>query len=472
MRARKKKKITNELTKLRKNIVQLQRAEQKCKKIAQKFQHKNEDLNLISALNSAVNRGDNLPEILDMFGAEAGRIFSCDRVAAYLRSEDKKYLILQRYRDLHKQIKRIAKSAKMKLPDEIKIHLNKGSLYKKILVDRKPKLINSAQQAKKLISEFNYYKSVRKYLPRLFKILDVQSVICVPLIVGKEAIGLLDMSRKTPFTESELKRLTVISKEMTTIFSHFEMQTSLRKTEELVRRFVDAATEGFVLLDGGLNVIEVNDYVLKIFGLTRKNLIGKNILDVSPTAWDSGRYQQYERVLASGIACSEDDIIAPEEFGNKHIALKAFKVGDGLGMILRDITRQKMIENNLRATNERLEYLIASTSAVIYAAQPRGDYGAIFISDNVTQLFGYEPEQFLESSSFWIDHVHPKDANRINRELENLFKDKYYSYEYRFRCKDGQYKWIRDEMKLIEDEDGKPLEIVGILTDVTFRKEK
>jgi len=465
-----KKKTTSELTKLRKKIVQLQKAEKKLKKLAQEFQHRSEDLNLISALNSAVNRGDDLPKILDLFGKETGKILSCDGVTAYLLSEDGKYLVLQKYDRLQERIDRISKSARIEIPGEIKIYLNKNSLYRKILVGRKPKLINNVKQAQKLISEFTYGTSLKKHLPKLYKLLGIQSVISVPLIAGDKVIGLLDISRKKPFTESEIKRLTIISKEITTIFSHFEMRISLRRNEELIQKFVDAATEGFVLFDSEFNIIAVNDYILKIFEVTRNETIGRNLIDASPGAWETGRYQQYENVVKTGIPYAEDDVIVPEEYGSKHLAIKAFKVGDGLGMILRDITRQKMIENNLRSTNERLEYLIASTSAVIYASRPRGDYGAIFVSDNVSQMLGYETDQFLENPSFWIDHVHPKDTERIMRDIKNIYKNKYHSYEYRFRCKDGSYIWLRDEMKLVEDEDGKPLEIIGILTDITYRK--
>ena len=44
------------------------------------------------------------------------------------------------------------------------------------------------------------------------------------------------------------------------------------------------------------------------------------------------------------------------------------------------------------------------------------------------------------------------------------------SYEYRFQRKDGTYFWVRDEMKMVRDGEGKPLEIIGYWADITERK--
>jgi PAS domain S-box-containing protein len=132
-------------------------------------------------------------------------------------------------------------------------------------------------------------------------------------------------------------------------------------------------------------------------------------------------------------------------------------------------TKRKRAEEQILVANERLQYLLSSTSAVIYTARTSGDYGATFISENVTQMLGYEPREFLEESSFWIDHVHPEDVQRILTELPRIFEQGHYTYEYRFRCKDGTYIWMRDEMKLVRDEEGEPLEIVGYWVDITER---
>jgi two-component system, cell cycle sensor histidine kinase and response regulator CckA len=104
---------------------------------------------------------------------------------------------------------------------------------------------------------------------------------------------------------------------------------------------------------------------------------------------------------------------------------------------------------------------------VIYTRKWGGDYAATFISDNVVSQFGYSPSDFVNSASFWMERIHPEDAPVITNELRDLAEHIHQVHEYRFRHKNGEYRWIRDELNLICQEDGIPLEILGTLVDVT-----
>ncbi|UCG69870.1 MAG: PAS domain S-box protein, partial [Thermoplasmata archaeon] len=99
-----------------------------------------------------------------------------------------------------------------------------------------------------------------------------------------------------------------------------------------------------------------------------------------------------------------------------------------------------------------------------------GDYGATFISENVTQMVGYKSKNFIKKTNFWIDHVHPDDKKLVLNEVSKISKKDWHTFMYRFKRKDGTYIWVRDDMKLIRGEDGKPLEIVGYWVDITLQK--
>jgi PAS domain S-box-containing protein len=68
------------------------------------------------------------------------------------------------------------------------------------------------------------------------------------------------------------------------------------------------------------------------------------------------------------------------------------------------------------------------------------------------------------------DHIHPEDSARVFDELPRLFDNAHYTHEYRFRHKDGAYRWMHDEMNLIRDDAGAPREIIGYWMDVTDLK--
>jgi len=148
------------------------------------------------------------------------------------------------------------------------------------------------------------------------------------------------------------------------------------------------------------------------------------------------------------------------------------ELGNPIGMygIQMDITDRKQIQQDLETNRQRLAFLLSKSPAVIYSAKADGDFGATFISENVTKQLGYSPEEFINNPAFWIDNIHPEDVSRINSEIDHLFEAGFHSYEYRFRHANGHYLWMQDEMTLVYDEYKNPLEIIGSWVDITDRK--
>jgi PAS domain S-box-containing protein len=145
----------------------------------------------------------------------------------------------------------------------------------------------------------------------------------------------------------------------------------------------------------------------------------------------------------------------------------------GLRGIAVNITDRKLMEEELRAARERLEYVIKSNPAVIYAAKPRADHSdwyLTYISERVSAMLGYEPREFIGHPEFWDRHVHPEDLRPTLAEVPRLWKEGHHAFEYRFLHKDGAYRWIREEARVIRDVDGKPIEVNGYWTDVTERR--
>ena len=143
----------------------------------------------------------------------------------------------------------------------------------------------------------------------------------------------------------------------------------------------------------------------------------------------------------------------------------------GIVVSARDITERKQAEEQLRTAQAHLQHLITSSPAVIYSCKPSGDYGASFITENIRSQLGYEAREFIEDPRFWADHIHPDDAPRMFAELPRIFEQGHYCHEYRFLCKDGIYRWMFDDMVLVRDSAGNPLEIVGYWIDITARKQ-
>jgi len=591
---RKPKSRSQELTRCRRKCARLERTKAQRAEKEKELKKKRNELHMFHLLNAAVNRGDSFQKMCDTMAKQILRLCDCNGAAIYIPCDSNRCLILQKSHYIKSWLSKIRSIKGISVPAQIKIQLKKSSLYKKAIDQKKALVINSPARIKKLVLEFTPDHLMKKTVARLWKMMNIQSVVLIPLVTQNEVIGLIDISKDKPFTSHEIDCFKRIAGQSTIILSHWRaqkvlkeseekfmliaenaidgiamaqegniiyvnkaycrifgytkeellgkhllivvapedknslrsraqrliagkkvpdhfvfkgvkkdgipliievsssqvfrykgkptihailrdvtervrMEQALQTSEERFREFMDSATDGFVLLDEHLNVVDANDYVLRLFNKRKEDILGINIVDVSFEAWESGRYFEYLKVLETGRSFI-DNVIAPPELGSKHLMLKTFKVGKGLGMIIRDTTAQIRTEEELRNANERLQYLLSSTSAAVYTAKAWGDYGATFISDMVKELFGYEPEQFLEDSGFWLDHVHPADQAHALAEIRKIYKKKLHTYEYRFRCKNGTYVLVQDHMKLVYDDQGKPFEIIGYLVDITEEK--
>jgi PAS domain S-box-containing protein len=126
--------------------------------------------------------------------------------------------------------------------------------------------------------------------------------------------------------------------------------------------------------------------------------------------------------------------------------------------------------NALIAEKQRLNYLLAASPAIIYSFEAKGDYLPTFINEYVKKMFGYEPCEYLEDPRFMPSHIHPDDIRRVDKEWSHLFKEGHHVIEYRFRRKNGTYCWVSDEINMIRDKHGEPIEIVGAMSNISARK--
>ena len=153
---------------------------------------------------------------------------------------------------------------------------------------------------------------------------------------------------------------------------------------------------------------------------------------------------------------------------DRSIALEPATIDQQLEQELPNCQQVKQENQRLE---ERLQFLLEASPAVIFTCAPTEDYAISFVSNNVHRLVGYAPAKFLSDASFWAKQLHPEDAPRVFATLPQLFERGYLSYEYRFLDQAGCYKWLRAELRLLRDPRNLPTEIVGCLTDISERKQ-
>jgi PAS domain S-box-containing protein len=125
----------------------------------------------------------------------------------------------------------------------------------------------------------------------------------------------------------------------------------------------------------------------------------------------------------------------------------------------------------LLKAEERLHHVLAQSPGVIYSLKPEGERFVLsWISENLVQLLGFTPSEACQPA-WGRTNLHPDDRPRLKAARAQLFREHRAEMELRFRHKDGTYRWLRDEQRLILGPDGQPAEIVGTSMDITERKQ-
>ncbi len=143
---------------------------------------------------------------------------------------------------------------------------------------------------------------------------------------------------------------------------------------------------------------------------------------------------------------------------------------------LRDITERKEKEEKLREREERLDSLISQTPAVIYSYEvPEGSDETpetTYVSENVKDVLGFESDYFVDSPENFEECLHPEDAQELFEKEGKLMTDEdteRITVEYRFKDKQGDYRWLHDEQKM--NTEGGRKEVIGAWWDITERKQ-
>ncbi|MBE9126487.1 MULTISPECIES: PAS domain S-box protein [unclassified Coleofasciculus] len=137
--------------------------------------------------------------------------------------------------------------------------------------------------------------------------------------------------------------------------------------------------------------------------------------------------------------------------------------------IQTELAERQKAEAVAKATQERLQYLLSASPTVLYSCQATIPYPTTFISENIRALTGYTRQDFCNQADFWITHIHPDDNSAIFVGLEQLFQQGYTTLEYRFQHQNQAYIWVQDSLRLVRDEKGNILEIVGSCIDISHR---
>jgi len=203
-------------------------------------QHKISEIRLINSINDAVNRGSSLKEVIQLVATETQKLFGGNAATISLLSEDKQYLVMQNF-NLPPRIMRLIENLIGTKILTVNIPLKADSIYSEILKAGKAQLTNDPVVVQRMADECTEDEVSRKLIPMILRFLGVRSVVSIPLVSDGNGIGLMDISRSKPFTESEIERLQTVAGQLVGVIRRKQVEEALKNSEEHFRRLSENA---------------------------------------------------------------------------------------------------------------------------------------------------------------------------------------------------------------------------------------
>jgi PAS domain S-box-containing protein len=254
-------------------------------------------------------------------------------------------------------------------------------------------------------------------------------------------------------------------------------EDALRASEEKYRTLFENMLEGFAYcrmiydeLQRPVDFIylNVNRSFDRIIGV--KTVIGKLVTEVFPGIREAypQLFEIYGKVALTGQPEFFDLDFSPS---GKWLHISVYSPQrEYFVAIFEDITEQKRAEAELRESEQRLLLALDVSRMGIWELDLALHTAHRTLRHD--QIFGYETFLTEWTYEMFLSHVIPEDRADVDEKFnEAIAKQQVWSFDCRIRRSDGVVRWIMALGKGEYDPNGKPVRMLGIVQDITDRKQ-
>ena len=215
------------------------------------------------------------------------------------------------------------------------------------------------------------------------------------------------------------------------------------QSESFLQTVIDNSADGILTFDEDLTIRTCNPAGARIFCRGVSEIVGRRLSEfieddvaLAMRQADSARLREARAPRGDG----EERVIEYTVNGMQFAGRRVFNC------LVRDVTARRRAEDALRASEERFRNLVANVPGVVYQRRrsPDGEFAFTYISEQLRELVGLEPDEVVTDPSRLLAIVAPEDRTAILQSIERSAVD-LTPWDCVFRtCTKGRAeKWIR-----------------------------
>ena len=256
------------------------------------------------------------------------------------------------------------------------------------------------------------------------------------------------------------------------------VKEALRDSEERLRTIFEYAPDAYCLNDAEGTFIDGNPAAAALAGISREELIGRNILPSG--LLDPDQLDKVRAVLARAVAGSST---GPDEFTLRRadgtsvdVEIRTHPVktaGTPLFLVIgSEIPEYRKEARVLLESRRQLETLMGNLPGMAYRCANDREWTMEFISDGCLELTGYRTEDIIGNAEVaYADLILEEDRKWVRDAAElGLAHRRPFQIVYRIRTASSAVKWVWEKGMGIFGEDGALQALEGFITDITERK--
>ncbi len=276
----------------------------------------------------------------------------------------------------------------------------------------------------------------------------------------------------------------MLDKRQVGIYAIYRDITARRQAEDLLeqseakhRTIVECMNDGYFEIDLAGNLLFYNLALARAFDIDPDRMASLNVRSHFDAETSAHLYREFNRIYREA---DNDSRVTwqflPSDGKQRHleasVSLVVAEHGEPVGFrgVVRDITDRVEALKALRHSEELFRLVTEHTGQLVY------DYdlstGHIDWSGATSSVLGMCRAQAATLNiDRWAERLHPDDRARALELLTNTGRSgKPYRIEYRLRRRGDDYIHVEDRGAYLLDDEGRPVRLIGTLTDITQRK--
>lgn len=211
----------------------------------------------------------------------------------------------------------------------------------------------------------------------------------------------------------------------------------------------------------------------KIWRMKEQDVIGKKALEVFPELKKQKFPDLLRQTFETGVPYRESEafaIVVDQSFYfDYEYAPLRDQEGKVTGILITvyDVTEKVITRQHVEEARERLQLAVEATNLANWDLDLLDN--SILHSDQMIDILGHPPGTKLTHHQM-RSQVLPEDLPVVLKAMEVALQSGIYQYEVRIRIPNGNIKWIKTQGKVVFNESGEPLKMLGTLRDITEEK--